>query len=37
MKSNKLMSIIQVILMYVAHIPIYLGLLFFLKAIHEDE
>ena len=30
MKSNKLMSIIQVILMYVAHIPIYLGLLFFL-------
>lgn len=30
MKSNKTMAIVQTILMYVAHLPIYFGLIFFL-------
>lgn len=30
MKSNKTMAIVQTILMYVAHMPIYFGLIFFL-------
>ena len=35
MKSNKIMAIIQTILMYVAHIPVYIGLILFYTNIDD--
>ena len=35
MKSNKIMAIIQTILMYVAHIPVYIGLVLFYTNIDD--